>query len=87
MLALAALSREVRESLLECEPEDFHVDVVAELLSYNEEEVTEDESCEQVNDVRATGEQGHARLVNEGKEGDGGEHVEFDSAQLLEDHV
>ena len=87
MLAVAALGGELGEALLEGEPENFHVDVVAELLGDDKEEVPEDERREKVDDVRAPGEQSHARLVNKGEEGDGGEDVELDGAELLEDHV
>ena len=87
MLAVAALGGELGEALLEGEPENFHVDVVAELLGDDKEKVPEDEGGEQVDDVGASGEESHACLVNKGEEGDGGEDVELNGAELLEDHV
>ena len=87
MLAFTALCGEVRKALLEAESEYFDVDVVAELLGHDEEEVPEDDRREQVDDVCATGEQDHARLVNESEECDGRQRVQFDGAELMEDHV
>ena len=87
MLAVAALGWELGESFLEGKPKDLHIDVVAELFGYDEKEVTEDEGCEQVYNVGPSREQSHARLVNKGEEGDGGEDVELDRAELLEDDV
>ena len=68
MLAFAALGGEVREALLEAESEYFDVDVVAELLGHDEEEVPEDDRCEQVNDVGAACAKRHRRLVKEDEE-------------------
>ena len=87
MLAFTALCGEVRKSLLEAESKYFDVDVVAELLGHDEEEVPENDRREQVYDICATGEQDHARLVNESEECDGCQRVQLDGAELLEHHV
>ena len=69
VLALSTLSWEVREPLLEGQTEDFDIDVVSELLANDEEEVAEDESSEQVDNVGSTGRECHRCLVKEDEEG------------------
>ena len=59
MLAFATLGREVGEPLLESKPEDLHIDVVAELLTNDKEEVAEDEGSKEVDDVGAASEKSH----------------------------
>ena len=44
MLALTTLLWEVREPLLESQTEDLNVNIVAELLTHDEQVVAEDES-------------------------------------------
>ena len=87
VLAIAALSGELREAFLERQSENLHIDVVAELLGHDEEEMPEDKGGKQVNNVGASREQSHTCLVNKGEKGDGCQYVKLDGAQLLEDHV
>ena len=71
MLAFTALGGEVWDPLLEGQPKDLDVDVVAELFGHDEEEVAEDNRGEEINDIRTSREQGHTRLVYECEKGDG----------------
>ena len=71
MLAFTALGGEMWEPLLEGQPKDLDVDVVAELFGHDEEEVAEDNRGEEINDIRTSREQGHTRLVDECEKGDG----------------
>lgn len=77
MVALGAISCEVRESFLERQPEDLHVDVIGQTLSKDEEEVAKDEGGEKIDDVGTSGAERHSGLIDQNEEGESGEDVEL----------
>jgi len=75
VLALGAVCRKVRETLLKGQSEDFHVDVVRQSFGCNKEDMPKNEGGEEVDTIGASGQQNHYRLPDEDKKGESCKHV------------
>ena len=87
VLALGAVCREVRETLLKGQSKDFHVNVVRQSFGCNKEDMPENEGSEEIDTIGASGQQNHYGLPDEDKKGKCCKHVESTSTQLLENYV
>jgi len=57
----------MREPFLEQQPKNFNVDVVAQRLASNPEEMSEYEGCKHINHVGAPQDENYYALINCGK--------------------